>query len=126
DWDHDGLALTAFRRRLAEAGHDYPFAIAEQPNSGMQTGLDLDQDGRLGGREDAQGYGRFAGARGMALLSRRPVRLDRDLTAMLWRDLPDNLMPDAPDEVAAMQRLSSTAHWDVVVETGGADLHLLT
>lgn len=126
DWDHDGLALTAFRDRLADSGHPYPYAIAEQPNSGVQTGLDLDQDGRFGGREDAQGYGRFTGARGMALLSRKPVRLERDLTTMLWRDLPGNLMPDVPDEVAAVQRLSSTAHWDVVVETGGVDLHLLT
>ena len=126
DWDHDGLALAAFRARLAEAGTPYPHALASQPNSGLRSGLDLDGDGRLGGGEDAQGYGRFTGVRGMVLLSRRPVVLARDLTPLLWADLPGNLMPEVPPEVAAVQRLSSTAHWHVQVPVAGEILHLLT
>ena len=126
DWDHDGLALSAFRARLEDAGIPYPHAIAAQPNSGLRSGLDLDGDGRLGGGEDAQGYGRFTGVRAMVLLSRRPVVLARDLTPMLWADLPDNLMPEVAPEVAAAQRLSSTAHWHVHVPVAGEILHLLT
>ena len=126
DWDFDGLALAGFLARLEEAGAPYPHHIALQPNSGMQTGLDLDGDGRLGGGEDAQGYGRFTGVRGMVLLSRRPLVLARDLTPMLWADLPGNLMPEAAPEVAAVQRLSSTAHWHVRVAAGAGMLDLLT
>ncbi len=126
DWDYDGLALAAFLARLEAAGTPYPHHIALQPNSGVQTGLDLDGDGRAGGGEDAQGYGRFTGVRGMVLLSRRPLELARDLTPMLWADLPGNLMPAAPPAVRAAQRLSSTAHWEVTVAAGGTRLHLLT
>lgn len=127
DWDHEGAALAALLDRLAEAGAAYPHHVALQPNSGLRTGLDLDGDGRLGGGEDAQGYGRFTGVRGMVLLSRLPIAGVRDLTPMLWRDLPGNLMPEAtPPEVAAVQRLSSTAHWDVTIALEAGPLHLLT
>ena len=126
DWDHEGRALAAFLARLEEAGTPYPHAIAGQPNSGLRSGLDLDGDGRLGGGEDAQGYGRFAGVRGIVLLSRRPMTLARDLTTLLWADLPDNLMPAVTPEVAAAQRLSSTAHWHVQLPVGGEVVHLLT
>lgn len=126
DWDFDGLALAAFLARLEAADSAYPHHLALQPNSGLRTGLDLDGDGRLGGGEDAQGYGRFTGVRGMVLLSRRPLTVSRDLTGMLWADLPGNLMPEAAPEVVAVQRLSSTAHWHVQVPMGGEMLHLLT
>lgn len=122
DWDHEGLALAAFLARLEAAGTPYPHHIALQPNSGMRSGLDLDGDGRLGGGEDAQGYGKFTGVRGMVLLSRKPLVLARDFTGMLWADLPGNLMPEAAPQVRAVQRLSSVSHWDVAV----AGIHLLT
>lgn len=126
DWDYDELALAALRARLEQAGIPYPHAIAAQPNSGLRSGLDLDGDGRPGGGEDAQGYGKFTGVHGMVLLSRRPLTLARDLTPLLWADLPGNLMPDTTPEVAAVQRLSSTAHWHVHVPVAGEILHLLT
>lgn len=90
----------------------------------MASGADLDGDGRLGGPRDAQGYGEFTGQHGMALLSRYPLTLSRDLSKLLWRDLPDNRM--TPDDPAAdVQRLSSTGHWIVRVETGAGPLLLL-
>ncbi len=49
-WDHDGLALAAFAQVLGQAGHPMPHNFAARPNSGMPTGLDLDGDGRTGGR----------------------------------------------------------------------------
>lgn len=125
DWDYEDSALDAFAARLAQAGLDYPHRFAARPNSGMATRLDLNADGRLGTADDAQGFGTFSGQGGMAILSRHPIGPVKDYTDFLWRDLPDNLMPPLPAEVAAIRRLSSTAHWDAVVTVAGNPLHLL-
>ncbi|MTH76710.1 endonuclease/exonuclease/phosphatase family protein [Paracoccus aestuariivivens] len=125
DWDHDGLALQAFRDRLAKAGIVYPHSFAARPNAGVPSGQDLDGDGRLGEAEDRQGFGRFTGQGGMAILSRHPIGPVTDYSDRLWRDLTDNLMPESTPETAAAQRLSSVAHWDAVVSVAGRDLHLL-
>ncbi|MGR3379153.1 endonuclease/exonuclease/phosphatase family protein [Salipiger abyssi] len=124
DYDYGGAALSALAERLAQAGADYPHRFQQRPNTGMGTGLDLDGDGRLGGPRDAQGYGLFSGQGGMALLSRHPVRLRRDFSALLWRDLPGNLR--APEDPAPeIQRLSSSAHWVLEIDTGSGRLTLL-
>lgn len=135
DYDLDGHALMAFRNRLLQqGGPHYPYVFAPRPNAGMATGLDMDGNGRLGEARDAQGYGRFNGQGGMALLSRLPIRADaaRDFSAFLWRDLPGAILPEvdgAPfpsPEAQAAQRLSSVGHWDVPVRLpDGSDLHLL-
>ena len=125
DWDLDGRALEAFAGLLARAGLEMPHRFAARPNSGMATGLDLDGDGRRGRAGDAQGWGRFSGQDGMAVLSRLPLGEVADHSAMLWRELPGHLMLDPAPEVAAVQRLSSTAHWDVPVLTPDGALHLL-
>lgn len=125
DWDHEALALDAFAGLLAQTGHAMPHSFAARPNRGMPTGLDLDGDGRRGGAGDAQGFGRFSGQDSMAILSRLPLGPAVDHSAFLWRDLPGNLMPPTSAQVASVQRLSSTAHWDVAVETPQGPLHLL-
>jgi hypothetical protein len=135
DYDLEGVALAAFAERLAEAGHAMPYRFALRPNSGWATRLDLDGDGRSGTPDDAQGFGRFAGAGGKAILSRLPIDSAgvRDHSRFLWRDLPDALIPERDGEpfpsaaVFAVQRLSSTGHWEVPVATGsGERLRLLT
>lgn len=126
DWDYQGDALAAFMARLRAAGVDYPYSFAARPNTGMATGLDLDGNGRLGQARDAQGYGRFPGQDGMALLSRLPLGPVRDFSAFLWADLPGAELDGMPAEVRRVQRLSTTAHWDVPVTLpSGAVLHLL-
>lgn len=130
DWDRDHTALSALQSALAAAGASYPFAYAPQPNSGLPTGLDLDGDGKSGGPRDAQGYGRFPGHRGMALLSRLPIEAEaaRDFSALLWGDLPGGRLPQAglPEAAAPLLRLSTTGHWDVpVILPGGGRLRLL-
>ena len=117
DHDHDGLALAALADRAG-----YPHAFAAPSNAGEPTGLDLDGNGRTGEARDAQGYGRFPGDSALAVLSRWPVTLVQDHTALLWRDLPGAALPDAPlwtEEVAAIQRLSSTSHWVLSVDAPG-------
>ncbi|MCC5969471.1 MAG: endonuclease/exonuclease/phosphatase family protein [Pararhodobacter sp.] len=123
DYDLDAAALRAFAALLDEGGHTMPHHFAWRPNTGMATGLDMVGDGRTGTADDAQGFGRYAGAGGMAILSRLPVVSSHahDYSAFLWRDLPDALIPQRDgaafpsDEVFAVQRLSSTGHWRVPV-----------
>lgn len=128
DYDLEGRALAAFSQRLVDP---YPHHFALQPNSGRASGLDLDGDGRFGSARDAQGYGRFAGDGGMAILSRFPVQVRRvkDFSDLLWVDLPGAQLPvssDLPEAMLAQQRLSSTGHWIVpVVLPDGEVLHLL-
>ncbi|MDP5308564.1 endonuclease/exonuclease/phosphatase family protein [Paracoccus spongiarum] len=125
DWDADGRALAAFSALMADAGLDFPHRFSARPNSGLPTGLDLDGDGRLAEADDAQGWGQFTGQNGMAVLSRLPLGPVTDYSDRLWRDLPGNLMPAVGPEVAQVQRLSSTAHWDLPVMTARGPLRLL-
>jgi Endonuclease/Exonuclease/phosphatase family len=129
DYDLDQVALGAFADELAAAGAAYSYRLSLRPNTGQGTGLDLDGDGYLGGPGDAQGYGRFSGEGGMAVLSKLPIRAGevRDFSEFLWRDLPGALLFDGMTaEALAVQRLSTTGHWDVPLELpGGGVLHLL-
>ncbi|WP_322787733.1 endonuclease/exonuclease/phosphatase family protein [Aliiroseovarius sediminilitoris] len=133
DNDVEGHALRAFQSALAEKDHAMPYAFAAMPNAGLVTGLDMDGDGRTGEPRDAQGYGRFTGQGGMAVLSRYPLGEARDFAPFLWKDLPGAIPPSRdgiPFPTAgafAIQRLSSVAHWDVPVQLpNGTNLHLLT
>lgn len=120
DFDYNLVALTALNDALGDRRYANLFALP--PNTGMATGLDLDGNGRLGEARDAMGYGRFAGAEGMAILSRVPLGQVTDLSALLWRDLPGQIAPDMPAEIAAMQRLSTTGHWIVPLPDTGITL----
>ena len=91
----------------------------------MQTGQDLDRDGRFGEPEDAQGYGRLAGDGGLAILSKWPIETAnaQDPSDLLWRDL-NGAIP--PDDVTQNQRISTTAHRIVQSKTSpGRTLNLL-
>ncbi|WP_198007042.1 endonuclease/exonuclease/phosphatase family protein [Roseobacter sp. CCS2] len=120
DYDQDLIALRAFADRFNPG---YPHLFALRPNAGLATGLDLDGNGRLGDARDAQGYGRFAGDGGMAIMSRFAVLDDQvtDISMTLWRDLPGATLPQM-DGVSFLDpaaqdvlRLSSTAHWIVPI-----------
>lgn len=129
DFDLRAEALAALAEALSAAGHAYPYRLALRPNTGIATGLDLDGNGTTGEPRDAQGYGRFAGEGGMAVLSRLPIDLAgvQDYSAFLWADLPGALIPpDTPAEVRAVQRLSTGGHWAVpVILPDGGRLTLL-
>ncbi|WP_366942589.1 endonuclease/exonuclease/phosphatase family protein [uncultured Tateyamaria sp.] len=128
DYDLTGEALTL----LAEAT-GYPHHFALRPNTGMPTPFDMNDDGRLGGPADAQGYGRFSGQGGMAILSRYPILDDqvRNLSDILWVDVPDPLLPVTADgpfpsaEAQAALRLSTTGHWIVPVDVPGSRFDLM-
>lgn len=137
DFDHDldGVGLRAFADLLDGAGHAMPHRFALRPNAGVATGLDLDGDGQRGGPGDAQGWGRFAGAGGMAILSRLPLDASQatDHSGFLWRDLPGARLPVTAEGAPfpstgalAIQRLASVGAWEVpVVGPNGDRLTLL-
>lgn len=126
DYDLDGLALSAFRTQLETAGLPLVHTFTEPPNTGLMTDQDLDQDGRLHRPRDAQGFGFFRGDGGMAVLSRWPLGPLQSWSDMLWQDLPGATLPeDWPSDVNAVQRLSTTGHWAVPVETPLGQLTLL-
>ena len=129
DYDLDGIALGAF----ADVLGDYPYRFALRPNTGVQTGLDMDGDGKTGSPSDAQGFGRFAGQGGMAILSRYPLDVDavQDFSSLKWVDFPDAMLPvkggkpfPSPQALAA-QRLSSVGHWVVPVQLPQGVINLL-
>jgi len=112
DWDYHNVAVDD----LADKIGDFPFRLSLRPNSGMPTGIDLDDDGRLGSPGDAQGFGWFVGQGGMALLSKYPMQLIADHSALLWSEQPDSLLFDGmTQEARNVQRLSSSGHWEVLV-----------
>lgn len=134
DWDLEGLALSALQQALNDAGLVYDHSFSAQPNSGIETAFDLDGDGKMGGPGDAQGWGRFTGQSGLAVLSRYPIATDQvqSYTSLLWRDLPGATLPSAEGapfpskEAQASQRLSYTAHWIVPIDTPKGRLDLMT
>ncbi|SFR46157.1 Endonuclease/Exonuclease/phosphatase family protein [Yoonia tamlensis] len=121
DYDHDGIALAAFAQLL---GPEYVHQFAGPSNAGLPTGLDLDGDNRRGDARDAQGYGEFAGDGAIAVLSRWPLGAVTDYSPLRWRDLPGATLPPMTDQVAAVQRLSSTSHWVVPVLLPDGPLNL--
>lgn len=130
DYDREGRALAAFRKRLAAAGSTYAFTFHAPVNAGRRTGLDLDGDGKTNGPGDAQGWGVFEGQFGMAVLSRLPIQREniRTFRKQLWADMPGALFPAEilPAEARNVLRLSSKAHWDVPVRLSpDRNLHLL-
>lgn len=135
DRDPDGRAVELFRHNYLERSQEgrapveFPYWFAPPVNTGLATGLDLDRNGRVGGPGDAQGFGRFEGQYGFAILSKHPIRTDeaRTFQHFLWRDMPGALLPVdwyAP-EALALLRLSSKSHVDLPVEVGGRLLHIL-
>jgi hypothetical protein len=127
DYDYGQAALTELAATLRQAGADYPHILALRPNSGVQTGLDLDGNGKTGEARDAQGFGRFAGSAGIAVLSRFPFGEVRDFSGLLWRDFPGaDLPPDMTAAARDIQLLSTSGHYEVSVLPGDRSLRLLT
>lgn len=150
DSDETGEAARLFRVNYLERGQNgaepifYPYAFSGTVNTGLASGMDLDDDGvattQPGSRAyagDALGFGAFPGQYGMLILSNRPILEDqvRSLREVKWKDMPGALLPRKPDgspwydeDELAKLPLSSKAHWDVPVatrENGGRIVHLL-
>lgn len=118
DWDAGGAGLAALNAPLG-----YPHVFSLAPNRGRPSGLDLDGDGRTEEPEDQTGFARFRGQKGLAVLSRHPVALVRDLSPTPWGQVAGALGP--PDERLSGLPISTTAHWHLAVQLPSGPVSLL-
>jgi hypothetical protein len=135
--------VEAFRDNYLEIGHngaapiDYPYSFVAESNTGIPSGFDLNNNGVVGGPDDAFGFGFFPGQFGMVVYSRFPIETDeiRTFQHFLWKDMPGARLPDDPATAApadwyspaelAVFRLSSKSHWDVPITIGRKTVHFL-
>ncbi len=147
DFDEDHRAADLFQQRYletAQAGGGealrYPYRYLAPVNTGVPSGLDLDNNGSVGGKgrergNDAWGYGLHPGQYGMLVLSRYPIdsAAVRSFQRLKWSTLPGAIRPLDPDTgkpfwndaVWSQLRLSSKSHWDVPVRTPLGTVHVL-
>ncbi len=148
DYDPNGVALRRFQDNFLAVGQGgaepitYPYAMVFASNTGIASGFDLNNDGRVGtsGRaygDDSFGFGEFPGQYAFALLSQHPIDRDavRTFQKFRWADMPGALLPDdpatpqpadwySPAELEVF-RLSSKNHVDVPVIVNGRAVHVL-
>ncbi len=143
DYDAGGTAAALFQQNYLGVGQNgarplaYDHVFVAPSNTGLPSGFDLDNDGTVGGPNDALGFGLFPGQFGMALFSRYPILTDqvRTFQTFLWQDMPGALLPDdpatpapndwySPEELDVL-RLSSKSHWDIPILVDGEVVHVL-
>ncbi len=110
-------------RMFAELA-DYPYFFTAPSNTGIPSSLDFNNNGVIGGPEDAFGFGFFPGQFGMAVFSKYPIDTSRARTfqTFRWADMPGAMLPTNPDgssfysdEELELFRLSSKSHWDLPI-----------
>jgi len=140
DYDAEGLAADLFqdtylaKAQFGQKPVTYRYRYYAPVNTGVPSGFDLNKDGKLGGGNDAFGFGMHPGQYGMLVLSQYPIEKSavRTFQKFLWKDMPRALAPVNADgspwySDAAWDafRLSSKSHWDVPIKTPLGMLHLL-
>ena len=137
DYVEGGTAAELFRDNYLEVAHngagpvDYPYYFVAPVNTGVPSGFDLNNNGTVGGGDDAYGFGLFPGQYGLVVYSKYPIATDdvRTFQHFLWKDMPGALLPDDPATPAKADwyspaeldvfRLSSKSHWDVPIKVPG-------
>ena len=143
DFVENGVAAELFQNNYLSVSQngaepiDYPYYFVAPSNTGIPSGFDLNNNGVVGGADDAFGFGFFPGQFGMAVYSRYPIDYDniRTFQHFLWKDMPGALLPDDPNtpapsdwyspEELAVFRLSSKSHWDIPIQFGNKVVHFL-
>ena len=116
-------------------GIEYPFVYAAASNTGLNSSLDLNNNGKTGEPNDAWGFGVYPGQYSMAVFSRYPIAVEeiRTFQNFLWKDLPGAIRPIDPetnatyydDQTWGQLRLSSKNHIDVPIRVGESTIHVL-
>lgn len=114
---------------------DYPYLFSAPSNTGVDSTLDLNNDGKLGTGSDAWGYGVYPGQYSMTVYSRHPIDAAnvRSFQKLRWSEMPSALRPIDPetkesyydDQTWSALRLSSKNHVDVPVRVGDRVIHVL-
>ena len=120
--------------KLGASAWELPYVYDASVNTGVPSGMDLNQNQKTSDPEDAWGYGRFPGQYGMAIASRFEIEESKVKTfqKLLWSQMPNALRPqakgDSPyydDTTWSKLRLSSKSFWDVPIKTPEGILHVL-
>jgi hypothetical protein len=150
EFDFDREAAQLFQDNYLSVGRNgaqpihYPHRFIAPSNTGIASGFDLNNDGRVvttpgapGYGDDALGFGAFPGQFGMVVYSRYPIDQGavRTFQHFLWKDMPGALLPDDPAtpapadwysaEELAVFPLSSKSHWDLPILVRGQTVHFL-
>jgi hypothetical protein len=150
DFVEGGTAAQLFQQNYLSVGQngaepiEYGYRFVAPSNTGIASGFDLNNDGRIvtvpgapGYGDDALGFGAFPGQFGMAVYSRYPIDYEqiRTFQHFLWKDMPGALLPDDPATAAPADwyspaelgvfPLSSKSHWDVPIRIGNHAVHFL-
>ncbi|HET9590933.1 MAG TPA: endonuclease/exonuclease/phosphatase family protein [Anaerolineales bacterium] len=143
DFVAGGVAAELFQKNYLSVSQneadpiEYGYYFVAPSNTGIPSGFDLNNDGSVGGPDDAFGFGFFPGQFGMAVYSRYPINEDgiRTFQNFLWKDMPGALLPDDPgtpvpadwysSEELEVFRLSSKSHWDIPIQIGNKVVHFL-
>jgi len=143
DYDSGGAALRLFQDNYLSVSQNgaapirYRFRFVAESNTGIPSGFDFNNNGIVGGPEDAYGFGFYPGQFGMAVYSRYPIVRNRIRTfqKFLWKDMPGAKLPDDPATPAPRDwyspaelnvfRLSSKSHWDLPVLIDRKVVHFL-
>jgi 3-phytase len=143
DYDAEGESARLFQDNyLGVSQHkqrriEFEYRYVAASNTGVASGKDLDNDGKVGGGNDAYGFGEFEGQYAFVVYSKYPIAEDdiRTFQRFLWKDMPGATFPDNPktskkgDWYTSAEldvlRLSSKNHVDVPVDVDGHRVHLL-
>ena len=144
DYDEDGTSLRYFQDNYLSVSHPeykaspiyYPYRYAAPSNTGIPSGFDYDNNGEVGGGNDAYGFGFFPGQFAMALYSMYPIHEDyiRTFQKFKWKDMPCAFLPIDPENNKPWYtpgpeldsfRLSSKSHWDIPIKIDGRVVHAL-
>lgn len=143
DYDDAGLGAALFQEKYLSVPQNgaapivYPYRYVAPSNTGIPSGFDLNNDGAVGGGDDAFGFGFFPGQFGMAVYSMHPIdeAAVRTFQLFRWADMPGAALPDDPATSAPADyyspeeldvfRLSSKSHWDLPIRVGQRTVHFL-
>ena len=90
----------------------FPYFYSAPSNTGIDSTLDLNNDGQLGSGNDAWGYGIYPGQYSMTVYSRFPIDTAsiRSFQKFLWKDLPGAIRPVDPRPVDLSPHASARGH----------------
>ncbi|HEX9838325.1 MAG TPA: endonuclease/exonuclease/phosphatase family protein, partial [Anaerolineales bacterium] len=143
DFVQGGLAAQLFQDNYLSVSQngaepiEYGYFFVAPSNTGIPSGFDFNNNGLIGGPDDAFGFGFFPGQFGLAVYSRFPIDYEniRTFQMFLWKDMPGAMLPDDPStpepadwyspEELDVFRLSSKSHWDVPIQIANKVVHFL-
>ncbi len=141
DFDPSGEGIANFESNYLQVSQGgqapirYKHAYMSSVNTGVDSGQDLNRDGKLGTAGDAFGFGAFPGQYGMVVMSQYEIDKPnvRTFQNFLWKDMPGALWPVDPesqkpyynDDIRNVFRLSSKSHWDIPINIGEKTIHFL-